>query len=199
MGNLGGHDLPSLLDAFDAAGRTTGPSASSPTRSRAIGLPLAGHKDNHAGLMTPAQVEILRGDDGARGPRMGAVRGPRHRRTLRRFLAAVPFVQRGRAASRRRRRRAGRSPRQPADPCRRRRRSACCCTSSPRATASSPAHRDDLARRHGLDQSRRLGQPPRPVRARGDGRRVQGASASPPPSTGTSRRRASISNSASPR
>ena len=24
------------------------------------GLPLAGHKDNHAGLMTPAQVETLR-------------------------------------------------------------------------------------------------------------------------------------------
>ena len=45
--------------SFRRASITTGRSASSPIRSRAIGLPFAGHKDNHAGLMTPAQMEAL--------------------------------------------------------------------------------------------------------------------------------------------
>ncbi len=35
MGNLGGHDLPSLLDAFERRARMTGRSASSATPSRA--------------------------------------------------------------------------------------------------------------------------------------------------------------------
>ena len=30
---------------------------------KGFGLPLAGHKDNHAGLMTPTQIEVLRKDD----------------------------------------------------------------------------------------------------------------------------------------
>ena len=47
------------------------------------------------------------------------------------------------------------------------------------------AHRHHLAGRHGLDQSRRLGQPAQPVRPRSDGRRLSGASGSPRPSTGT--------------
>ncbi len=39
MGNLGGHDLETLLDAFAEAGGTTGRSASSPIRSRGSACP----------------------------------------------------------------------------------------------------------------------------------------------------------------
>jgi pyruvate dehydrogenase E1 component len=60
MGNLGGHDLPSLLDAFDAAGQHDRPVCFICYTIKGFGLPLAGHKDNHAGLMTPAQMEGFR-------------------------------------------------------------------------------------------------------------------------------------------
>ena len=59
MGNLGGHDLPSLLEAFEAARQHARPVCFIAYTIKGFGLPLAGHKDNHAGLMTPAQVETL--------------------------------------------------------------------------------------------------------------------------------------------
>jgi len=60
MGNLGGHDLPMLLDAFEAARAHDRPVCFIAYTIKGFGLPLAGHKDNHAGLMTPTQVERLR-------------------------------------------------------------------------------------------------------------------------------------------
>jgi len=60
MGNLGGHDMPSLLDAFAAARAHDRPVCFICYTIKGFGLPLAGHKDNHAGLMNPAQVETLR-------------------------------------------------------------------------------------------------------------------------------------------
>jgi len=60
MGNLGGHDLPMLLDAFEAARKHDRPVCFIAYTIKGFGLPLAGHKDNHAGLMTPTQVETLR-------------------------------------------------------------------------------------------------------------------------------------------
>ncbi len=60
MGNLGGHDLPSLLDAFVAARTHDRPVCFIAYTIKGSGLPLAGHKDNHAGLMTPAQIDLLR-------------------------------------------------------------------------------------------------------------------------------------------
>jgi pyruvate dehydrogenase E1 component len=59
MNNLGGHDLPSVLAAFHAA---TGdkPTCFICYTVKGFGLPMAGHKDNHAGLMTPAQMEVFR-------------------------------------------------------------------------------------------------------------------------------------------
>ncbi len=60
MGNLGGHDLPALLDAFEAARQHDRPVCFIAYTIKGHGLPLAGHKDNHAGLMTPAQIETLR-------------------------------------------------------------------------------------------------------------------------------------------
>lgn len=60
MTNLGGHDLPLLLDAFEAARAHDRPVAFFAYTIKGFGLPLAGHKDNHAGLMNPAQMETLR-------------------------------------------------------------------------------------------------------------------------------------------
>jgi pyruvate dehydrogenase E1 component len=60
MGNLAGHDLPSLLMAFEAAARHDRPVCFIAYTIKGFGLPLAGHKDNHAGLMTTAQMKALR-------------------------------------------------------------------------------------------------------------------------------------------
>ena len=60
MTNLGGHDLPSLLNAFEEARTHDRPVCFIAYTIKGFGLPLAGHKDNHAGLMTPAQMEDLR-------------------------------------------------------------------------------------------------------------------------------------------
>ncbi len=59
MNNLGGHDLPSLLDAFHKADSDR-PTCFIAYTVKGFGLPFAGHKDNHAGLMTPAQMEVFR-------------------------------------------------------------------------------------------------------------------------------------------
>jgi pyruvate dehydrogenase E1 component len=98
MGNLGGHDMPSLLEAFEAARRHDRPVCFIAYTIKGFGLPLAGHKDNHAGLMTPAQIETLRA---AMHVRPGHEWGPFEglavaERELRSFLSAVPFASRGR-------------------------------------------------------------------------------------------------------
>jgi len=59
MTNLAGHDLPSLLEAFRNAGDDR-PVCFICYTIKGFGLPFAGHKDNHAGLMTPAQMETFR-------------------------------------------------------------------------------------------------------------------------------------------
>ncbi len=59
MTNLAGHDLPSLLDAFGKVDHDR-PICFICYTIKGFGLPFAGHKDNHAGLMTPAQTESLR-------------------------------------------------------------------------------------------------------------------------------------------
>ena len=59
MTNLAGHDLPSLLEAFGKVDHDR-PICFICYTIKGFGLPFAGHKDNHAGLMTPAQTESLR-------------------------------------------------------------------------------------------------------------------------------------------
>ncbi|HSY57347.1 MAG TPA: transketolase, partial [Bradyrhizobium sp.] len=58
MNNLGGHDLASIIDAFDAVDHDR-PVCFIAYTIKGYGLPFAGHKDNHAGLMTPAQTETF--------------------------------------------------------------------------------------------------------------------------------------------
>ncbi|TVR10427.1 MAG: transketolase [Salinarimonadaceae bacterium] len=59
MTNLAGHDLPSLLEAFEGIDHDR-PVVFLAYTIKGFGLPLAGHKDNHAGLLTPAQFEEYR-------------------------------------------------------------------------------------------------------------------------------------------
>jgi pyruvate dehydrogenase E1 component len=59
MNNLGGHDLPSIVEALDNIDHDR-PTCFIAYTVKGYGLPMAGHKDNHAGLMTPAQMETFR-------------------------------------------------------------------------------------------------------------------------------------------
>ncbi|UWQ22065.1 transketolase-like TK C-terminal-containing protein [Jannaschia sp. W003] len=55
MANLGGHCMATLCDAFDEAAEDDRPTVFLAYTIKGWGTPLAGHKDNHAGLMNPAQ------------------------------------------------------------------------------------------------------------------------------------------------
>ncbi|RYD94551.1 MAG: transketolase, partial [Sphingomonadales bacterium] len=59
MTNLGGHCVETLIDAFDGAQDET-PTLFIAYTVKGFGLPLAGHKDNHSGMMNGAQIEQLR-------------------------------------------------------------------------------------------------------------------------------------------
>lgn len=59
MANLGGHDIPAILHAFESVPDDR-PTCFIMYTIKGWGLPLMGHKDNHAGLMTPAQMEEYR-------------------------------------------------------------------------------------------------------------------------------------------
>ncbi len=98
MANLGGHDLPSLIDAFDEARKHDRPVCFITYTIKGFGLPLAGHKDNHAGLMTPTQVDALRETMNVRtGHEWDMFEGMNNpEQAVRDFLKTVPFVQRGR-------------------------------------------------------------------------------------------------------
>ena len=59
MGNLGGHCVPTLCEAFESI-KDDKPTAFIAYTIKGWGTPLAGHKDNHAGLMTKSQMEIFK-------------------------------------------------------------------------------------------------------------------------------------------
>jgi pyruvate dehydrogenase E1 component len=57
--DLGGHCMETLVEAFDAA-QDDAPTLFIAWTIKGFGLPFAGHKDNHAGLMNPTQMATLR-------------------------------------------------------------------------------------------------------------------------------------------
>ena len=59
MTNLAGHDMTSVLEAFEAVDDDT-PQCFIAYTIKGLGLPFAGHKDNHAGLMNPEQMHRFR-------------------------------------------------------------------------------------------------------------------------------------------
>ena len=96
MTNLAGHDLPTLLDAFGAVDHDR-PTCFIAYTIKGYGLPFAGHKDNHAGLMTPSQMETFRAAMGVRHGREwdrfeGLRETPEHLQAL---LDRVPFAKGG--------------------------------------------------------------------------------------------------------
>ncbi|GGE31471.1 pyruvate dehydrogenase E1 component [Agaricicola taiwanensis] len=98
MSNLGGHDMPSLLKAFEEARQHDRPVCFIAYTIKGFGLPLAGHKDNHAGLMTPSQIDVLRQAMNVReGHEWDEFEGlglPED--DLRAAIASAPFISRGR-------------------------------------------------------------------------------------------------------
>ncbi|HEY4274928.1 MAG TPA: hypothetical protein VGM68_05550 [Rhizomicrobium sp.] len=95
MSDLGGHDMPTLLKAFESRTKDTRPTVFIAYTVKGFGLPLQGHKDNHAGLMTETQMAAFRTANGVRenhewdkfeGAAMPA-------REIESFLAQVPFAQ----------------------------------------------------------------------------------------------------------
>src|SRR6201985_1999331 len=59
MSNLGGHDMASMIEAFEAIDHDR-PVCFIAYTIKGVGLPFQGHKDNHAGLMTVSQMETFR-------------------------------------------------------------------------------------------------------------------------------------------
>ena len=64
MTNLGGHDMAAIVEAFDEAAKTDRPTCFVAYTVKGWGLPFAGHKDNHSGLMNEAQMEAFRSSQG---------------------------------------------------------------------------------------------------------------------------------------
>jgi len=61
MTNLGGHCIESMLEAFESVGDDK-PTCFFAYTIKGFGLPLAGHKDNHAGMLTSDQIERLKSE-----------------------------------------------------------------------------------------------------------------------------------------
>ena len=95
MTNLAGHDMEAVLEAFNGVADDR-PHCFVAYTVKGFGLPLAGHKDNHSGLMTPDQMDEFKAA-------MGIVDGEEWDRfagldlddaVLEEFLETVPFRSR---------------------------------------------------------------------------------------------------------
>ncbi|MBM3502487.1 MAG: transketolase [Alphaproteobacteria bacterium] len=95
MTDLAGHDMESVLQGFRQADPER-PNCFITYTVKGRGLPFAGHKDNHAGLMTLEQMAEFRRrlkiDDGAEWDLFAGLDLPPP--VLERFLKAVPFARR---------------------------------------------------------------------------------------------------------
>ena len=110
MTNLGGHCVETILDAFARAADDK-PTCFIAYTIKGYGLPFAGHKDNHAGLMNPGQIEALRdqmgiapgrewdawaglGDNAAARISAFVEQSPLHAKVADRAYAAIPVPAR---------------------------------------------------------------------------------------------------------
>jgi pyruvate dehydrogenase E1 component len=99
MTNLGGHDLETILETF-AAAPSDQPVCFIAYTIKGLGLPFQGHKDNHAGLMTKAQMHEFRASQGVNQgeewDRFAGLSLPAQE--IQSYLERVPFAARGRRA-----------------------------------------------------------------------------------------------------
>lgn len=98
MANLGGHCIETLMDAFDEAAKVETPTCFIAYTIKGWGLPLAGHKDNHAGILNAEQVAGFQSKLGIKaGREWEPFAGLEDRaEVLQDFLKAVPFNRLGR-------------------------------------------------------------------------------------------------------
>jgi pyruvate dehydrogenase E1 component len=96
MTNLAGHDMGSVLDAFHAV-TDDQPTCFIAYTIKGYGLPFAGHKDNHAGLMNPDQMAVFQTamevSQGAEWDKFAGLDLPADRLTA--FLADVKLARNG--------------------------------------------------------------------------------------------------------
>jgi pyruvate dehydrogenase E1 component len=95
MSDLGGHDMATLLEAFESRSKDPRPTVFIAYTVKGFGLPLQGHKDNHAGLMTETQMAAFRAANGVREGHEwdkfeGAAMPPDE---IEAFLKTVPFAR----------------------------------------------------------------------------------------------------------
>ena len=96
MTNLGGHDMEAIIHGFEQAAKSDTPTCFIAYTIKGFGLPLAGHKDNHAGIMNDDQIAKLQSELGiAAGQEWQPFAGiEKDEKGLRVFLDAVPFKSR---------------------------------------------------------------------------------------------------------
>lgn len=95
MANLGGHDMELLCEAFNNV-QDDKPRCFVAYTVKGYGLPLAGHKDNHAGMITPEQMKQFQADnnivDGEQWLPQAGLSCTENE--LSEFLATVPYNKR---------------------------------------------------------------------------------------------------------
>ncbi|CAN0455806.1 unnamed protein product, partial [Laminaria digitata] len=93
MTDLAGHDMESVLEAFEKADPER-PNCFIAYTVKGKGMPFAGHKDNHAGLMTPDQMHQFRENMGvSEGAEWEPFAGlDVDEDTLRSFIDRAPFL-----------------------------------------------------------------------------------------------------------
>ena len=95
MTNLAGHDIEAVVEAFEAAAGSDEPTCFIAYTIKGYGLPFAGHKDNHAGLMSVEQMDELRRrhriEPGAEWDRFAGLDLPPD--LLEEYIAGVPFAR----------------------------------------------------------------------------------------------------------
>ncbi|WOR15563.1 transketolase [Hyphomonas sp. FCG-A18] len=95
MNNLGGHCLHSLIEAFDAVDHDR-PVCFLAYTIKGWGTPLAGHKDNHAGLMNKAQMAEFQKTMGVpEGEEWAPYSGLKDAQAAQDLVAKTPFFAKG--------------------------------------------------------------------------------------------------------
>jgi pyruvate dehydrogenase E1 component len=93
MTNLAGHDLATLTEAFRQAAKSDQPTCFLAYTIKGMGLPFAGHKDNHAGMMTVEQMEEFRLQMNVRsGHEWDRWEGLAQSKAVEKFVASTPYA-----------------------------------------------------------------------------------------------------------
>ncbi len=93
MTNLAGHDLGSLTEAFSTAAQSDQPTLFLAYTIKGMGLPFAGHKDNHAGMMTTEQMNAFRAANNIRpGHEWDKFEGLPTPHRIEAFVHSAPFA-----------------------------------------------------------------------------------------------------------